>query len=80
MPATEPAHDRVEVPEPPVIDVEDRVHSRLVEFVVDARETVPVNPLTEETVIVELARVPAATGAGEVADTAKLVTANIVFV
>jgi hypothetical protein len=55
------AHDRVEVPDAPTIDVEDRVQVRLVEFVVTARETVEVNPLRGLTVIVEVPAVPAAT-------------------
>jgi len=57
LPAGDPVHDRVDVPEPPVMLVEVRVHDRLVELVVTARVTVPVNPLTGATVIVE---VPAA--------------------
>jgi hypothetical protein len=36
-----------------------RVHTRLVEFVVTARATVPANPLTGATVIVELPAEPA---------------------
>jgi hypothetical protein len=54
------AHDSVEVPDAPLIDVVDSVHVRLVEFVVTARETVDVNPLTGVTVIVETPAVPAA--------------------
>jgi hypothetical protein len=54
------AHDRVEVPDPPVIDDGDRVQVRLVEFVVPARETVEVNPLRDVTVMVEVPAVPAA--------------------
>jgi hypothetical protein len=53
-------HDSVEVPDPPLIDVADRVQVRLVEFVVTARETVDVNPLIGATVIVETPAVPAA--------------------
>ena len=42
------------MPEPPVILVAERLHDRLVEFVVTARTTVPVKPLTGATVIVEV--------------------------
>jgi hypothetical protein len=52
-------HDRVELPEPPVILVEDREQIRLVEFVVTARVTVPVNPFSGATVIVEVPLAPA---------------------
>jgi hypothetical protein len=48
----------VEVPEPPVMVVEDRVQDRLVELVVTARVTVPVKPLTEATVMVEVPATP----------------------
>ena len=41
------------------------------------RETVPVNPLIAETVIVEVADVPAVTAAGEVAATEKSVTVKV---
>jgi len=51
--------DRVEVPEPPVILVEDNVHERLVELVVTARVTVPAKPFTGATVIVEVPATPA---------------------
>jgi len=47
---------------------------------VSVRETVPVNPLIAETVIVEVADVPAWTAAGEVAATEKSVTANTAVV
>ena len=52
-------HERVEVPAPPVMLVEERLHDRLVEFVVAAKVTVPVNPLSEATVITEDAAAPA---------------------
>ena len=52
-------HERVEVPAPLVILVEERLHDRLVELVVTARVTVPVNPLSEATVITEVAATPA---------------------
>jgi hypothetical protein len=44
----------VEVPEAPVIEEEDRPHKRFVELVVTTRLTVPENPLTGATVMVEL--------------------------
>jgi hypothetical protein len=47
-------HDRLEVPEPPVILVVVRVHNRFVELVVAAKVTVPVKPLSEETEIEEV--------------------------
>jgi hypothetical protein len=50
--------DKVEVPEPPTIELDDRLHERLVELVVTARETAPVNPLSEATVIVEMPETP----------------------
>ena len=51
--------DRVDDPEPPVMLVEERLHVRLVELVVVDRVTVPVKPLSEATVIVEVAATPA---------------------
>jgi hypothetical protein len=54
-----PVHDRVDVPEPPLIDDEDNMQDKFVEFVVTARLTVPENPLSGDTVIVEVAAVPA---------------------
>jgi hypothetical protein len=47
---------------------------------VSVRLTVPVNPFTAATVIVEVAEVPAWTAAGEVADTVKSVTLNVAVV
>ena len=44
---------------------------------VSVRVTVPVNPLIAETVIVEVAEVPAWTAAGEVAATLKSVTVKV---
>ena len=61
MPAIIAEQDRVEVPEPPVILVEDNVHDRLVELVVTARVTVPAKPFTGATVIVEVPVTPAFT-------------------
>jgi hypothetical protein len=52
-------HDRVDVPVPPLIDDEDNVQDKLVEFVVTVRLTVPENPFNGDTVIVEIAAVPA---------------------
>jgi len=53
--ATLPVQERVEVPEPPIIELDDRLHERLVELVVTERATAPVNPLRGATVIVEMA-------------------------
>jgi len=53
--ATLPVQERVEVPEPPTIELDDRLHERLVELVVTERATAPVNPLRGATVIVEMA-------------------------
>jgi len=47
---------------------------------VSVRLTVPVNPLTADTVIVEVAEVPAWTAEGEVADIVKSVTVNVAVV
>ena len=52
-------HERVDVPDPPVMLVEERLHDRLVELVVTARVTVAVKPLSEVTVITEVAATPA---------------------
>jgi hypothetical protein len=46
-------HESVLVPDPPTTFVDESVHDRLVELAVTASVTVPVNPLTGETVIVE---------------------------
>jgi len=59
LPAGVPVHDRVDDPEPPVMLVEDRLQVRPVELVVTDRVTVPVNPLSEATVMVEVAATPA---------------------
>jgi hypothetical protein len=58
LPAAMPVQVSVEVPDPPVMLVELRVHDRLVELVVTARPTVPANPLTGATVIVEVPATP----------------------
>jgi hypothetical protein len=47
---------------------------------VSVRETVPVNPLTAVTVIVEVADVPTVTAAGDVAVTVKSVTVKVAVV
>jgi hypothetical protein len=61
LPATLPVQVRVEVPDPPVILVELRVQDRFVELVVTARPTVPANPFTGATVIVDVPATPALT-------------------
>jgi hypothetical protein len=61
LPAGAPWHDKVDVPEPPVMLVEDKVHDRLVELVVTARPTVPEKPLSGATVMVEVPVAPALT-------------------
>ncbi len=58
MLAGEPVHESVDVPEPPVMVVEERVHDRFVEFVVTARVTVPPNPFREEIVMAEVPATP----------------------
>ncbi len=45
--------------------------------IVSVSDIVPVNPFIGETVIVEVAEVPASTAAGEVAETEKSVTVNV---
>ena len=47
---------------------------------VSVRLTVPVNPLTAVTVIVEVADTPALTAAGEVADIVRSVTVKVAVV
>ena len=49
-PATAKVHDSMDVPEPPVTVVGDRVQAELS----DASATLPVNPFTGEIVIVEV--------------------------
>jgi len=53
LPASEPAHDRVDVPEPLAIEVGDSLQARLVEFVVTESVAVLVKPFSGATVIVE---------------------------
>ena len=59
MPAGDPWQDSAEVPEPPVIEVEPKVQTKLVELVVTARLTVPVNPPKGETAMDEVPVAPA---------------------
>jgi hypothetical protein len=47
---------------------------------VSVRETVPVNPLTAVTVMVEVAEVPTVTAAGEVAAIVKSLTVKVAVV
>jgi hypothetical protein len=61
LPAALPVQVRVDVPEPPVILVDDNEHDRLVELVVTARPTVPAKPFTGPTVIVEVPATPVLT-------------------
>ena len=59
VPVADPVQDRVEVPEPPETLVEERAHVRPVAGEISSdRETVPVNPFTAATVIVEVPGVP----------------------
>jgi len=51
----------MELPEPPMMVVWDRAQAMLDELVVTVRVTVPVNPFSDETVIVELPGTPALT-------------------
>jgi len=52
--AVEEEQERMEVPGPPGMLVEVRAHASWVELVAVARSTVPVKPLSEAIVIVEL--------------------------
>jgi len=56
LPATLLVHERVELPDPPLMLFEERAQDRLVELVVTVSETVPENPLTG---LIEIADVPA---------------------
>ena len=47
---------------------------------VSVRLTVPVNPLTADTVMVEVAEVPTVTAAGDVAAIVRSVTVNVAVV
>ncbi len=68
--------DSVAVPEFVRVAGEIALQDRLA-GIVSANEIVPVNPSSAETVIVEVAEVPARTTAGEVAETEKSVTVNV---
>ena len=57
----EAEHVRVDVPEPPLMLVEDRVQARFVELVVTTRVTVLVKPLAGVTVMVEVPEIPVLT-------------------
>jgi hypothetical protein len=61
FPFADPVHDKVDVPDPPVIVVGVSLQARLVEFVATARVTVPVNPFSGATVIVDVPAVPVVT-------------------
>lgn len=50
--------ESVEVPDPPEMLVEDKLHERLVELVVTDRATVPAKPLTELIVIIDVPGTP----------------------
>jgi hypothetical protein len=62
LPAGDPWHDKVDVPDPPVTLVDEREQTRFVEFVVTASATVPVKPPDGVTVIVETPVTPAFAG------------------
>lgn len=57
-PERDPVQDRVEVPEPPLMLLGERVQTRFVELVVTARSIDPVKPFRGATVIVELPATP----------------------
>jgi len=61
LPAVGPLQDRILLPEPPVIVVGDSVQAMLEELVVTVRVTVPMNPFSDVTVMVELPSTPALT-------------------
>jgi len=50
--------ERVDVPEPPVMLFEERVHDRFVELVVTARETVPLKPFKPDTAMADVPLTP----------------------
>jgi hypothetical protein len=78
VPAVEELQDRVDVPEPPVMLVEERVHDRLAALVVTEKVTVPEKPFKDVTVIMEkpVRPSPAVTlvGLAIIAKSAKAVT------
>jgi len=53
--------DKVEVPDAPPMDVDERLHEMLVEFDVAARLTVSVNPFRGDTEIVDVPAAPVVT-------------------
>jgi hypothetical protein len=61
LPAVEPLQDRIELPELPIMVGEDRLQAMLEELVATVRVTVPINPFSDETVMVELPGTPALT-------------------
>ena len=71
--------DNIAVPEPVTVRGLIAPQVRLA-GTVSVRLTVPVNPLTAVTVIVEVAEVPAWTDAGEVAEIVKSVTVKVAVV
>jgi hypothetical protein len=77
--ATVELQDTVAVPEPVTLVGEIAPQVRLA-GTVSVRLTVPVNPLTAVTVIVEVAETPALTAAGEVAAIVKSVTVKVAVV
>jgi len=72
-------HETVAVPELVTLVGEIAPQVRLA-GTVSVRLTVPVNPFTAVTVIVEVAETPALTAAGEVAAIVKSVTVNVAVV
>jgi len=72
-------HETVAVPELVTLVGEIAPQVRLA-GTVSVRLTVPVNPFTVVTVIVEVAETPALTAAGEVAAIVKSVTVNVAVV
>ena len=61
LPPTLPLQEMVDVPEPPAIELEDRLHTRLVELVVTTSPTAPGNPFRELIRIVEFPETPTLT-------------------
>jgi len=54
LPGDKPSQDSVEVPDPPMILLDDRLQTRLVELVRKVRARVWLYPVTGATVIVEI--------------------------
>jgi hypothetical protein len=79
LPAIVELQESVAVPELVTLVGLIAPHTRLA-GTVSVRLTVPVNPLTADTVIVDEAEVPTVTAAGEVADTVKSVTMKVAVV